>query len=117
MEENQIIQVEEKENYSILHLFGKFVSEEEANILKSYLEKYSTQAKNGVILDFTYVLYFSSISLGIIAKEDEQYTLNKGKLVICNVPEILKSIFILTKLNSILNLFDTLEEAEEEILK
>jgi anti-sigma B factor antagonist len=117
MDENQIIQVEEKGNYTILHLYGKFVSEDEANILKSYLQKYAEQANNRVILDFTYVLYFSSISLGIIAKEDEQYTLNKGKLVICNVPEILKSIFVLTKLSSILNLFDTLEEAEEEILK
>jgi anti-anti-sigma factor len=117
MEENQIIQVEEKGNYTILHLDGKFVSEDEANILKSYLQKYAEQKNNRVILDFGYVLYFSSISLGIIAKEDEQYTLNKGKLVICNVPEILKNIFILTKLYSILNIFDSIEEAEKEILK
>lgn len=116
MEENQIIQVEEKEHYTILHLYGKFVSEEEAILLKSYLDKYATTKNNRVILDFAYVLYFSSISLGILAKEDEQYTLNKGKLIICNVPEILKNIFVLTKLNSILNIVDTLSEAEEEIM-
>ncbi len=116
MEENQIIQVEEKDKYVILHLFGKFVSEDEARILKSYLEKYATQKNNRVILDFTYVLYFSSLSLGILAKEDEQYTLNQGKLVITNVPEILKNIFNLTKLSSILNIVDTLEDAEKEVL-
>jgi len=115
MDANEIIQVEEKSNYTILHLIGKFVSEEEASILKTNLEKYATQKGSRVILDFAYILYFSSISLGILAKEDENFNKNLGKLVICNVPEILQNIFNLTKLNLILNIVDTLEEAEKEI--
>jgi anti-anti-sigma factor len=109
---DEIIKIEEKENYYLFNLVGKFVGDEETDILKSELEKVAKSNKNYVILNFEYVLYFSSIALGILVKEDEYFSTKEGKLLICNVPSFLVNIFELTKLSSVLNIFKTLSEAE-----
>jgi anti-anti-sigma factor len=109
---NEIIQIEEKDNYFLFNLIGKFVGDEETDLLKNELEKIAKSKKNNVILNFEYVLYFSSIALGILVKEDEYFSTKDGKLLICNVPSFLNNIFELTKLSSVLNIFKTLGEAE-----
>lgn len=110
------IYIEEKEQYFIFRLSGKFVGEEETDILKSELEKKAKLPNNRIILDFTEVTYFSSLALGILVKEDENFSTKDGRIVICNVPSFLENIFVLTKLSSILNIIRTLDEAERAVL-
>lgn len=111
------VSIQEKENLFIFNLSGKFVGEEETEKLKLELESKAKLPKNRVIIDFKEVTYFSSLALGILVKEDENYTINDGKIVICSVPSFLENIFNLTKLSSILHIIPTLEEAEIEVLK
>jgi anti-anti-sigma factor len=92
------------------------VGEEETDVLKIELEKRAKLPNNRIIIDFSEVTYFSSLALGILVKEDEIYTHKGGRIVICNVPDFLENIFVLTKLTNILNIIRTLDEAEREIL-
>lgn len=116
MSKEATLNIEEKEKYFIFHVAGKFVGDEETEILKNELEKRAKVKNNRVILDFSEVTYFSSLALGILVKEDENFSMKDGKLIICNIPAFLENIFTMTKLNNILNLIRTLDEAERSIL-
>ncbi len=117
MKINDVIKIEEKENYFLFNLTGKFVGEEETEILKNALEEFSKTKNNNVVLNFDFVLYFSSLALGVLIKQDENFSNKGGNLVICNVPPFLENIFVLTKLSSVLNIFKTLPEAEQFLLR
>lgn len=116
MSKEATLNIEENERYFIFHVAGKFVGDEETEILKNELEKRAKVKNNRVILDFAEVTYFSSLALGILVKEDENFSMKDGKLIICNIPSFLENIFTMTKLNNILNLIRTLDEAERSIL-
>lgn len=105
------ITIEERENYYYFVLHGKFVGEDETDYLEKQLDAYSNSEKNKVIIDLSDVNYFSSIALGILLKQDEKYTKNNGKIVICCVPDFLANIFVITKTDNILNLSKNLEFA------
>jgi anti-anti-sigma factor len=107
---------DENEKYSILNLSGKFVGEDETDELKRQLEGIAKVSKKNVLINFEKVTYFSSIALGILVKEDETFSINDRKMVIYNVPSFLENIFVLTKLNSILNVIPTFEKAEKIVL-
>ena len=110
------ILAQENENYFILNLTGKFVGDEETDELKRQLEGIAKVSRKNVLINFEKVTYFSSIALGILVKEDETFSINDRKMVIYNVPSFLENIFVLTKLNSILNVIPTFEDAEKIVL-
>ncbi|OGU56579.1 MAG: hypothetical protein A2X64_06345 [Ignavibacteria bacterium GWF2_33_9] len=116
MLKNSGISVEEKDLYTIYRLSGKFVGEEETDNLKNELELKVKTENNRIIIDFSGVTYFSSIAIGILVKEDTNFSEKGGMFAICNVPDFMQNIFVLTKLTSKLNIYKTLEEAERAVI-
>ena len=116
MNKNSNILIEETDQYTIYKLFGKFVGEEETDNLKIELENKVKTNKNRIILDFSEVTYFSSIAIGILVREDTNFSEKGGMFAICNVPDFMQNIFVLTKLSGKLNIYKSLQEAERAVV-
>ena len=105
------IEIEDKQNYTLLKLIGDFNSSvENESLLKSFKEIAKSHPKN-VLIDLTKVVYLNSGSIGTLLSGNALIKKNDGKVVIFGASDYIKNIFDITKLNLALEIYDSEEDA------
>ncbi len=95
----------------ILELAGKVMGGPDANILTEKLHELVDQKTTNVVADLSKVDWMNSTGLGILIGGLTTMRNNKGDLKLVNVTERIKSLLVITKLITIFETFDSIDEA------
>ena len=105
--------LKEKEIDSIvvLELSGKVMGGPDANLLSEKLHELVDQKRTKVVADLSKVSWMNSSGLGILIGGLTTMRNNEGDLKLVNVTERIKSLLIITKLITIFETFESVDDA------
>jgi len=95
----------------VLELSGKIMGGPDFDKFKGEITDLIEQGFKHVILDMNGVPWINSTGLGILITGYHSLTAAEGSMKICRVKERVLSIFYISQLQNIFNVFETLEEA------
>ncbi|MFZ5516396.1 MAG: STAS domain-containing protein [Candidatus Zhuqueibacterota bacterium] len=95
----------------ILQLSGKVMGGPDANLLGEKLHELIDAKKTRVIADLAQVSLMNSSGLGMLIGGLTTMRNNNGDLKLANVTERIKSLLIITKLISIFETYDSVQDA------
>jgi len=95
----------------ILELTGKIMGGPDATLLNEKLHDLIDKAKSKVVADLAKVNWMNSSGLGILIGGLTTMRNNKGDLKLANVTERIQSLLIITKLITVFETFQSVDEA------
>ena len=101
----------EIDNVLVLELSGKVMGGPDANLLSEKLHELVDQKRTKVVADLSKVSWMNSSGLGILIGGLTTMRNNNGDLKLVNVTERIKSLLIITKLITIFDTFDSVDDA------
>ena len=100
-----------KENVVIIELKGKIMGGPDATLLNDKLHELIDTGQNKVIVDLSKVNWMNSSGLGILIGGLTTLRNNEGDLKLSGITERIENLLIITKLITVFETFETLEEA------
>jgi anti-sigma B factor antagonist len=101
-EENGVVVLEPK---------GKIMGGPDATLMHNKLHDYIDQSKKKVVIDLAEVDWMNSTGLGILISGLTTLRNNQGDLKLANVTGKIESLLTITKLITVFETFDSVEEA------
>lgn len=101
----------EESGVVILEPKGKIMGGPDAIMLHDYLHDLINQDKRKVVIDLSKVEWMNSTGLGILISGLTTLRNNGGELKLANVTDKIQSLLTITKLITVFENFDTVEEA------
>jgi len=101
----------EQDGVAILEPKGKIMGGPDATLLHDQLHEFIKQEKLKVIIDLSGVDWMNSTGLGILISGLTTLRNNKGELKLANVTDKIKSLLTITKLVTVFDSFDSVDEA------
>jgi anti-sigma B factor antagonist len=101
----------EKDGVAVLQPKGKIMGGPDATILHDRLHELIEQNKRKVIIDLSKVEWMNSTGLGILISGLTTLRNNDGELKLANVTDKIQSLLTITKLVTVFEAFDSVEDA------
>jgi len=101
----------EQDGIVVLELSGKIMGGPDAALLNEKLHELVDAEKSKVVADLNKVNWMNSSGLGILIGGLTTMRNNKGDLKLANVTKRIESLLIITKLITVFETFNTLDEA------
>ena len=95
----------------VLEPRGKIMGGPDASLLHDKLHECIEGSKNRIIIDLGQVDWMNSTGLGILISSYTTLRNNGGELKLANVTDKIKSLLTITKLVSVFEAFDSVDEA------
>jgi len=95
----------------ILEPKGKIMGGPDASLLHDKLYEFIEQDKKNVIVDLAKVEWMNSTGLGILISGFTTLRSNNGTLKLANVTDKIQSLLTITKLVSVFEAYDSVEDA------
>lgn len=95
----------------ILEPKGKIMGGPDASLLHDKLYEYIEQDKKRVIIDLAQVDWMNSTGLGILISGYTTLRNSQGELKLVNVTEKIQSLLTITKLVTVFEAYDSIDEA------
>ena len=102
---------EERGPVIILKPKGKILGGPDATVLKDQLQTFIDRGKTRVVIDLADVDYMNSTGLGILISTLTTLRKANGELKLANVTEKIQSLLTITKLVTVFDDYDNVEEA------
>lgn len=100
-------QIEEKKDYNLVSISGNLIEKNQASNLLEEINELVEKESNKFILNMKDFKYMNSTGLTILLNILTKARKSGGEAVICNVPERIKSLLIITKLNNVFSVVDS----------
>lgn len=104
-----IIETYYRENIKIIKIKGQVSLDNHDELYKSLIN--CVKGEKRVVLDLEQLSYLNSMGLGTIIKIYSKLKKNNCKLVLCCLNDNIKELFAITKLDKVLDIYDSLEKA------
>ncbi|HDL03545.1 MAG: anti-sigma factor antagonist [Candidatus Zixiibacteriota bacterium] len=101
----------EQDGVMVLEPKGKIMGGPDATILHEKLYELIEKGKKKFVIDLSRVEWMNSTGLGIIISGLTTLRNNQGELKLANVTEKIKSLLVITKLATVFETYDTVDEA------
>ena len=101
----------EQSGVVILEPKGKIMGGPDASLLHDKLHEYIDQGKKNVVVDLGKVDWMNSTGLGILISGYTTLRNHDGVLKLANVTDKIQSLLTITKLVTVFEAFDSIEEA------
>ncbi len=98
-------------NIVVLELKGKIMGGPDASLLHDRLYELIESDKNQIVIDLTGVDWMNSTGLGILISSYTTLRNNNGELKLANVTEKIQSLLTITKLVTVFDSHDSVEDA------
>ena len=95
----------------VLEISGKIMGGPDHDKFKAEIKGLIEQGFNKVVLDFSGVPWINSTGLGILISGYHSLREAEGGMKICNVKERVLSIFYISRLNEVFEVFPSCDEA------
>ena len=102
---------QERDGVVILEPKGKILGGPDATLLKDHLQKLIDDGKTRVVIDLADVDYMNSTGLGILISTLTTLRKAQGELKLANVTEKIQSLLTITKLVTVFDDFESVDEA------
>ena len=109
------INIKKTKNHAIIELHGSLIGTTYSQNLKNEIDILLEINLNKIILDMKHITFMDSSGIGIIIKTFKNVKSDKGQLFIVNCNSSVQNVLKLTKLDHILQIYDSVEEAESFI--
>ncbi len=103
--------VQEKYNAVIIELKGNVMGGDDTKEFNELLHKLIDEGKKNVIVDLSEVKFMNSSGLGMLISGLTTMKRENGSLKLVNVTEKIESLLIITKLVTIFESYDSVEDA------
>lgn len=110
-------QIKKDDRLLILFLQGNLLGKEQTIGLFEELENEINEGAENIIIDLSEMQYLNSTGLSIFIRILTMVRNNGGDVVVVNVPEKINKLLVITKLNSVFNIKDNVENAKLELIK
>lgn len=102
----------------IIHvsLIGNLMNKQQIEGLLTDLDFYFSEGIKKIIIDLSEMKYMNSTGLSILINIFTQTRNRGGEVVITNIPEKINKLLVITKLNSIFNIENTVEDAKKILI-
>jgi anti-sigma B factor antagonist len=100
-------QIEEKKDYNLVSISGNLIEKNQASNLLEEINELVEKDSNRFILNMQDFKYMNSTGLTILLNILTKARKSGGEAVICNVPERIKSLLVITKLNNVFSVVDS----------
>ena len=105
--------ITDKGKYTLVNLKGNLIEKNQANELVDDINEISEKEASNFIISLEEFQYMNSTGLNVLLGILSKARKSGGEAVICNVPEKIKTLLVITKL---INVFSVVEnEAEAEL--
>jgi anti-anti-sigma factor len=111
------VEVENFDNGTILNLSGQFTGGSETDVFIEKIEEIEKLHNNYLIVNFSQVSYLSSIVIGLIVKMHAKYDQINSKIIFTGFNQTLESVLKMTKVYSMINVAENIEDAKLKLLK
>lgn len=107
-----------KKEDQIIHisLIGNLMNKQQVQALIDELDFFYNEGIKKIIIDLSEMKYMNSTGLSILINIFTQTRNRGGEVVITNIPEKINKLLIITKLNSIFNIEDSVEDAKKILI-
>ena len=99
----------------LLSLKGNLINKQQVTNLLADIDFHFNEGVKNVIIDLAEMMYMNSTGLNILVNILTQCRNAGGDVVITNIPEKINKLLIITKLNNVFNIADSLEEAKKQL--
>lgn len=100
-------QIEEKKDYNLVSISGNLIEKNQASQLLEEINELVEKESNKFVLNMQDFKYMNSTGLTILLNILTKARKSGGEAVICNVPERIKSLLVITKLNNVFSVVDS----------
>jgi len=105
--------IEQENGLVVIQLVGSLISNQQFEELQNELDFHYNDEGLKLVLDLSKMEYMNSTGLGVLIHIFTQIRNNGGEVVLVNIPENINKLLLITKLNSIFNVEDTLADAKK----
>ena len=109
-------EIKKDEGLILISLKGNLMGKEQVHGLLDEIDFFFNEGLKKIIINLSEMEYMNSTGLSVLINIFTQTRNKGGEVVITNIPEKINQLLIITKLNSIFNIEETVEEAKK-ILK
>lgn len=107
--------INEKYGAVVIEIKGNVMGGPEAKEFSDLLKKQLEEDKKNIIIDLSGVKFMNSTGLGLLISGLTTVTKGGGKMVLANVSEKIQSLLMITKLFTIFETYETVDEAVEAL--
>lgn len=97
-------------------LEGNLMSKQQIQSLLDEIDFFFNEGIKKIIIDLSKMQYMNSTGLSILINIFTQARNKGGEVVITDIPEKINQLLVITKLNSIFNIEDTVEDAKKVLI-
>ena len=109
------INLEERYNAAVLHFKGKLMGGPDAKHISDTIHQIIDKGMKNVVIDMSGVNYMNSTGIGILISSYTTITNSGGDLKLASMDNKIQGVLSITKLNQVLNEYETVDEALETI--
>lgn len=109
--------INKENNLLVVSLQGNLIGKEQTIGFFEELENEINEGAENIIIDLAEMQYLNSTGLSIFIRILTMVRNNGGDVVVVNVPEKINKLLVITKLNSVFNIKDNVENAKLELIK
>lgn len=103
--------INEKDNCVVIEMKGKIMGGPDAETFLDDLKKLIDQDKKNIIIDLDKVNFMNSSGIGIIIGGYKTMKASGGDIKLCNVNKHLNSLLMVSHLNTVFDMHDSLDSA------
>lgn len=107
--------ITDKENYTLISVSGRLIEKSQADGLIKEFESLNESGKKKYLMDLAELEYVNSTGLNLLIGMFTQARNAGGELVIGGISPKVKKLMVMTKLDSIFKIYDSAEEAAENL--
>lgn len=112
-----MLQAKQQGEVFILKLSGKFFGGPETTKVYQKIEKLCRQDVTRVVMDLSKVTWINCVALGVLVSCMAVLRQRGGDLKLSNISDKIQLLFIITKLITIFDFYDTVDEAVKSFSK
>lgn len=107
-----------KKEDQLIHvsLEGNLMSKQQIQALLDEIDFFFNEGIKKIIIDLAKMQYMNSTGLSILINIFTQARNRGGEVVITDIPDKINQLLIITKLNSIFNIEETVEDAKKVLI-
>lgn len=110
-------EIKKDKEFINVSLVGNLMSKQQIQDLLEEIDFYFNDGIKKIIIDLSEMQYMNSTGLSVLINIFTQARNRGGEVIITNIPEKIKQLLIITKLNSIFNIEETVEEAKKVLIE
>lgn len=108
--------IKKDNNFIHISFVGNLMNKQQVQDLLEEIEFHSNEGFNKIIIDLSAMKYMNSTGLNILINIFTQTRSKGGDVIITNIPEKIKKLLVITKLNSIFNIEETVDKAKKVLI-